>query len=169
MTPAECHRLTGVGLALRTVHAMELRSHAAKIYSRHSRERVFQAHQYLDKEATFLGSATLCIQMGPPQERWWSRLLLSEVACLPREFTIVVEEENFAAARDDRHELRMKFDVSPYPALEAYNEQGRSGLRGESTIPWLNEPRSFCAGQLPGEFERARAIMGYHTSNCVVS
>jgi hypothetical protein len=87
--------------------------------------------------------------MGPPQERGWSRLLLSEVACLPREFTIVVEEENPAAARNDRHELRMTFDVSPYPALEAYNEQGRSGLRGESTIPWLNEPRSFCAGQLP--------------------
>jgi hypothetical protein len=87
---------------------------------------------------------------------------------------IVVEKGNFAAVRGYRHELRMTFDASPYPALEAYNEQSGSCLRGEEIIPWLNEPRSFYAGQLPDEFEKARAtdddtVMGYHTPHCVVS
>lgn len=51
-----------------------------------------------------------------------------------------------------------------------------SSLRGEDIVPWVNEPTSFYADRLPDEFEKARArdtdddtIMGYHTSNCVIS
>ena len=130
----------------------------------------------LTKRPMFLGSARLHIQMSPIQAKGWSRRLLSEAAYLPREFTIVVEEGNFAAVRDYRHELRMTFDISPYPAPDAYDKQSGSSLRGEDIVPWLNEPRSFYAGRLPDEFEKARAratdddtIMGYHTSNCVMS
>jgi len=128
----------------------------------------------LKKSPKFLGSARLRIQMRPIQAKEWSRDLLSETACLPRDFTIVVEEGNFAAVRDDRHKLRMTFDISPYPALETYNEQSESSLRVEDIILLLNEPRSFYAGQLPDELEKARttgddAIMCYHTPNCVMS
>ena len=128
----------------------------------------------LKKSPKFLGSARLRIQMRPIQAKEWSRDLLSETACLPRDFTIVVEEGNFAAVRDDRHKLRMTFDISPYPALETYNEQSESSLRVEDIILLLNEPRSFYAGQLPDGLEKARttgddAIMCYHTPNCVMS
>jgi hypothetical protein len=98
--------------------------------------------------------------------------LLAGVACLPREFTIVVEESNFAAVQGYRHEMRMTFDISPYPALEAYTKQSGRSIRADENIPWLNEPRSFYAGQLPDEFEEGRTtdddtILGYH--NCVMS
>lgn len=97
-----------------------------------------------------------------------------EVACLPREFTIVIEEGSFAAVQGYRHEMRMTLDIWPYPALEAYNKQSGRSIRAEEIVPWLNEPRSFYAGQLPDEFEEGRAadddtILGYHTSNCVMS
>jgi len=134
----------------------------------------FKHTNILTKRPTFLVSARICTQMGPTQDRGWSRLLLAEVASLPRVFTIVVEEGNFAAVRGYRHELRMAFDTSTYPALEAYNKQSGRSLRAEEIIPWLNEPRSFYAGQLPDEFEKGRAtdddtIMGYHASSCVMS
>lgn len=112
--------------------------------------------------------------MGPPQNKEWSRLLLLEAACLPREFTIVVEQGDFAAVRGCRHDLRMTFDISPYPALEAYNEHSGSSLRGEEIIPWLNDFRSFYAGELPYGVEKCRAtdddtVLGYQASNCVMS
>jgi len=44
---------------------------------------------------------------------------------LPREFTVVVEEGNFTTVRDHRHELRMTFDISPDPSLDAYDKQKR--------------------------------------------
>jgi hypothetical protein len=94
----------------------------------------------LTKRPTFIGSARLHIQLSPIQAKAWSRHLLSEAAYLLRGFTIVVE-------------LRMKFDISPYPALDAYDKQSGSSLRGEDIVPWLNEPRCFYAGRLPDEFE----------------
>ena len=76
--------------------------------------------------------------------------------------------------QDYRHELRTCFDISPYPALEAYDKQSGSSLRGEDIVPWLNEATSFYAGRLPDEFAKGRAtdidtIMGYHPSKCVMS
>ena len=83
-------------------------------------------------------------------------------------------EGSFTAVRDYRHELRITSNVSPYPALESYKKQNQSSLRGEDIVPWLNEPRSFYAGQLPDDLEKARATdddttMGCHTSDCIMS
>jgi hypothetical protein len=138
------------------------------------KDECFRHTNKLTKQPKFLGSARLQIQMGPPQNREWSRLLLLEATCLPREFTVVVEEGNFAAVQGERYELRMTFDISPYPALEAYNEHSGRCLRGEEIIPWLNEFRSFYAGQLPYGVVKGRAtdddtVLGYHTSDCVMS
>jgi hypothetical protein len=138
------------------------------------KDECFRHTNILTKQPKFLGSARLHIQMGPPRTREWSRLLLLEAACLPREFTIVVEEGDFAAVQGWRHELRMTFDVSPYPALEAYSEYSTSCLRGEEIILWLIEFKSFYAGQLPYGVEKGRAtddntMLGYHTSDCVMS
>ena len=95
----------------------------------------------LTSRPTLLGSSRLEIQLNPklPEKsgRGWPRpflrdlndCMLLESAYRPRHFTIVVEEGNFAGAEfaAGRCELRMTFDTSPYPTLEAYNRERRDG------------------------------------------
>ena len=77
---------------------------------------MFQAHQYFDKTADIHRLCTPLHTDGPNS-------------------TIVVEEGNFAAVQGYRHEMRMTFDISPYPALEAYTKQSGRSIRAEEIIP----------------------------------
>jgi hypothetical protein len=102
--------------------------------------------------------------------------MLLEDAYLPRQFTITVEKGNFAGAEytAGRCELRITFDTSPYPTLDAYNrERSRDGPRPDDVYEMLSRTSSFYAGKISDELLEARAteddtVMGYHTSNCIV-
>ncbi|SMR59648.1 unnamed protein product [Zymoseptoria tritici ST99CH_1A5] len=143
----------------------------------------------LSKRPKLLGSFRLEMQLNSraPKDMYLSgraeglerntKLFLSDAAFLSRQFTVIIEKGNFAAVTDyntgGRRELRMTFDASPYPAREAYRVDRTSGPGLEDFYDWLSV-RSFYHGEISGELKKARAteddtILGFHTSNCVVS
>lgn len=134
--------------------------------------RHLQHTNLLTKSPTLLGAGRLEIQLSPISGK--ESRLLSEAVFQPRQFTVVLEQGNFAAVRDVRYGQRMTFDASPYPTLVGYDHRRRGGPSPEELYELLSGSRSFYAGDLSDELVKARAteddtITGYHTSSCALS
>jgi hypothetical protein len=84
-----------------------------------------------------------------------------------------VERGNFNALHYHRRELRMTFDVSPYPTLEGLNRERTYGPSPEEVHEMLTGARAFYAGDVSAQAKGERAteddvLWGYQTSKCVV-